>query len=214
MGRQKKQRNKQKRPDRNLASLAEKARKGQPSRTDVHVCKVTSVASSSVTLWTVALQAPLSMGFFREEYWSGFPCHPPGDLPDLGIELVSLKSPALVGRFFYHQCHLESPSRTDTYQQKLLCSNQTPQKALRLHPHQHRSSGEIRLPPSPDCKEASQALLGGGVRERQVGIQDFPSPLGGNKTSPQSLSCWWRDHTGSCNKADLPLSAMEVSVGA
>ena len=43
-----------------------------------------------VTVWTEALHAPLSMGFSRQEYWSGLPCPPPGDLPDLGIELMSL----------------------------------------------------------------------------------------------------------------------------
>ena len=53
-----------------------------------------------VTLWTVALQAPLSMGLFRQEYWSGLPCPPPGDLPIPGIEPKSLKSPALAGGFF------------------------------------------------------------------------------------------------------------------
>ena len=37
-----------------------------------------------VTLWTVALQAPLSMGFSRQKYWSGLPFPPPGDLPDQG----------------------------------------------------------------------------------------------------------------------------------
>ena len=52
------------------------------------------------TLWTIAHQAPLSMGFSRWEYWSGVPCLPPGDLPDPGIEPVCLKSPALAGRFF------------------------------------------------------------------------------------------------------------------
>ena len=51
-------------------------------------------------LWTVARQAPLSMGFSRQEYWSGLPCPPPGDLPDSGIEPASLMSPALAGRFF------------------------------------------------------------------------------------------------------------------
>ena len=50
--------------------------------------------------WTVAHQAPLSMGFSRQEYWSGLPFPPPGDLPDPGIELASLLSPALAGRFF------------------------------------------------------------------------------------------------------------------
>ena len=52
-----------------------------------------------VTLWTAAHQAPLSMGFSRQEYWSGLPCPPPGDLPDPGFEPASL-SPALAGGFF------------------------------------------------------------------------------------------------------------------
>ena len=47
-----------------------------------------------------AHQAPLSLGFSRQEYQSGLPCPPPGDLPNPGIEPVSLMSPALVGRFF------------------------------------------------------------------------------------------------------------------
>ena len=42
-----------------------------------------------VTPWTVAHQAPLSMGFSRQEHWSGLPCPPPGDLPNPGIEPVS-----------------------------------------------------------------------------------------------------------------------------
>ena len=49
------------------------------------------------TLWTVAGQAPLSTGFTRQEYWSGLPYPPPGDLPDPGIEPASH---ALAGRFF------------------------------------------------------------------------------------------------------------------
>ena len=47
-----------------------------------------------LTLWTVASQAPLSTGFSRQEYWSGFPCPPPGHLPNPGIKSISLKSPA------------------------------------------------------------------------------------------------------------------------
>ena len=42
------------------------------------------------------------MGFPRQEYWSGLPFSPPGDLPDPGIELVSPESPTLVGGFLYH----------------------------------------------------------------------------------------------------------------
>lgn len=56
--------------------------------------------ADSVTLWTVACQAPLSMGFSRQEYSSGFPGSPPGDLPNPGIEPESLRSPALAGGFF------------------------------------------------------------------------------------------------------------------
>ena len=46
------------------------------------------------TLWTVAQQAPLYLGFHRQEYWSAFPFPPPGDLPNTGIELMSPVSPA------------------------------------------------------------------------------------------------------------------------
>ena len=49
--------------------------------------------------WTLALQAPLSMGFPRQKYWSGLPCSPPGDLLDPRIK-PSPVSPALAGRFF------------------------------------------------------------------------------------------------------------------
>ena len=52
------------------------------------------------TLWTVAHQAPLSMGFFRQEYWSGLPFPSPGDLLDRVIELASPESPALADKFF------------------------------------------------------------------------------------------------------------------
>ena len=51
------------------------------------------------TPWTVAFQALLSMGFPRQEYWSGLPFPPPGDLPDQGIKLMCPVSPALAGRF-------------------------------------------------------------------------------------------------------------------
>ena len=58
-----------------------------------------------VTSWTIACQAPLPMGFFRQEYWSGLPYPPPGDLPNLGIEPASPASPALAGRFFTLEPH-------------------------------------------------------------------------------------------------------------
>ena len=53
-----------------------------------------------VTPWTVTYQAPRSMGFSRQEHWSGLPFPSPGDLSDPGIDPMSLESPALVGGLF------------------------------------------------------------------------------------------------------------------
>ena len=58
-----------------------------------------------VTPWTVDPQAPLSVGFSRQEYWSGLPCPPTGDLPNPGIKLVS---PALGNGFFTISATLEA----------------------------------------------------------------------------------------------------------
>ena len=55
------------------------------------------MSNSSATPWIIAHQAPLSLGFPRQEYWSGLPFPLPGDLPDTGIESAS---PTLTGRFF------------------------------------------------------------------------------------------------------------------
>ena len=63
-----------------------------------------------MTLWTVARQALLSVGFSRREYWSGLSCSPPEDLPNPGTEPVSLTSSALAGGFFTtYWSHLGSP---------------------------------------------------------------------------------------------------------
>ena len=63
-----------------------------------------------VTPWAVARQALLSMGFSRQEYWSGLPCPPPGHLPDPVIEAASFTSPALSGRFFTTSAPWEAPN--------------------------------------------------------------------------------------------------------
>ena len=65
----------------------------------LRVC-VLSCVRLFVTPWTVARQAPLSMGFSRQGYWSRFPFLPPGDISNPGTETASLVPPALAGRFF------------------------------------------------------------------------------------------------------------------
>ena len=75
-----------------------------------------------VTLWTVACQAPLSMGFSRQEDWSGWPWPSPGDLPDPGFEPTSLMSPALTRGFFTTSATWEALVHTHTiWQNSELC---------------------------------------------------------------------------------------------
>ena len=66
----------------------------------LHVCVLSHFSPTLQFLWTVTHQAPLSMGFSRQKYWSGLPCPLPGDLPDPEIEPTPLTSPALAGRLF------------------------------------------------------------------------------------------------------------------
>ena len=66
----------------------------------MHAKPLQSCLTQYVTLWPIACQAPLSIRFSRQEYQSELPCPPPGDLPDPGIKLGSLMSPALAGEFF------------------------------------------------------------------------------------------------------------------
>ena len=65
-----------------------------------HACQVTSVASDSATLRTIACQAPLSVRVSRQEYWNGLPLASPGDLPNPQIKPVLLISSALASVFF------------------------------------------------------------------------------------------------------------------
>ena len=63
----------------------------------MHACCHVSPVPLFMTLWTVTCQALLSTGFSRQEHWSGLPRLPPGDLPDPGIQSMSLRSPTLAG---------------------------------------------------------------------------------------------------------------------
>ena len=81
----------------------------------VHACVLSRFSHVQLfaTLWTVAHQSPLSTGFFRQEYWSGLPCSPCRDLPDPGIEPMSLMSPVLAGGFFTISTTWEAPSQVE-----------------------------------------------------------------------------------------------------
>ena len=65
------------------------------------------MSDSFATPWITACQAPLSLGFPRQEYWSGLSFPPPGDLPDPGMETVS---PALQVEILYHRATREPPN--------------------------------------------------------------------------------------------------------
>ena len=95
-----------------------------------------SVVSDSVTPWTVARQAPLSMGFSRQEYWSGLPCPPPGNLPNPGIESASPGLPAdslLLS-------HEGSPMKTYLATGHLILKNTSPYK--------RKAAVQSQLPPT------------------------------------------------------------------
>ena len=79
----------------------------------LHMCVLScfSCVQLLATLWTIACQAPLSMGLSRQEYWSGLPCPPPGALPHPGMEPTSLMSPALTDEFFITGTTWEAPCR-------------------------------------------------------------------------------------------------------
>ena len=75
----------------------------------MHACVLShfSCVQLFVTIWTVVHQPPLFIWFHKQEYWSGLPCPPPGDLPHPGIKTRSLMSPALAGGFFTTRANWE-----------------------------------------------------------------------------------------------------------
>ena len=93
--------------------------------------KVLQLCLALATPWTVAYQAPLSMEFPRQEYWSGLPCPPVGDLPRSGIEPKSLVSPALASEFF-----------TTSITQEALCTYNTVLYLYNIH-NTYLMRGEI-----------------------------------------------------------------------
>ena len=101
--------------DHNMVSLGTPAPPPHPAPESaghtLHVCLLSCFICVCLfeTLWTVACQAPLTMGFSRQEYWGGLPHPPPGDLPEPGIEFVPFTSPASADRFFTASTTWEVP---------------------------------------------------------------------------------------------------------
>ena len=110
------------------------------------------------TPWTVAQQAPLSVGFSQLEYWSGLPCPPPGDPPDAEIELMSPASPA-----FQADPSLRREAQEVSLEHFILDSTDTPCHQL------HRvEGGELKQPILPPLQPSNQ-----GVWERSPPFSSF-----------------------------------------
>ena len=123
-----------------------------------------------LTLWTVDHQAPLSMEFSRQEYWSGLPFHTPGYLTDPGIELASLVSPALADGFFTTSPNSVSVqfscSVIPTLCEPMDCS--TP--GLPVH-HQLPEFTQIQCPSSQWCHQT----ISSSVIPFSYHLQSFPA---------------------------------------
>ena len=82
-----------------------KSLQAEATRDQFHSAKLVCMLAKSfsplwlfATRWTIARQAPLSLGFSRQKYWSGLPCPPPGDLPNSGIKPTSFMLPIMADR--------------------------------------------------------------------------------------------------------------------
>ena len=98
----------------------------------VVVVKSLKSCPALATMWTVACQAPLCMGFPSQEYWNGLPFPSPVNLPDPGIKLTSLMSPALAGEIFSTSATLKALrsawlASVQPFSCISLCSTQTEQ---------------------------------------------------------------------------------------
>ena len=102
--------------------------------------------SDSVTPWTVARQAPLSMEFSRQEYWTGLPCPPPGDLPNPGMESKSLISPSSADRFFTTSATWEARRTVQSFLKKLKLPYDAAIPPLGIHPEKTTIQKDICTP--------------------------------------------------------------------
>ena len=132
------------------------------------------------TQWTVACQAPLSIGFSRQEYWNGLPCPPPEDLPDPGIKPSSLMSPALEVRFFTNNATWGSVVKN-------LPANVGDTGSIRKIPWRRKSQPTLVLLPG---KSHGQSCL--------VGYSPWDHRVGHNWAHIHIHTIMWISH-GLCN---------------
>ena len=119
---------------------------------------------------TVALRAPLSMGFSRQEYWSGLPGPPPGDLPNPGVKPASLTSPALAAGFFttHATCPFRVPPFTGKdWMETSYCNNTVTKEPILK---QVEDATGTKRKEARSLKGEQRAFSGGGERESQAGL--------------------------------------------
>ena len=129
--------------------------------------------------WTVACQAPLSMGFSRQEYWRGLPGPSAGDLPHLGL------NPGLLHcrQILYHLSHQGSPKQ---YIRSDQISRSVVSDSLQPHESQH-----ARPPcPSPTPGVHSDSCPSSQWWHPAISSSVVPSPLAPNPSQHQSLFQW------------------------
>jgi len=156
-------------------------------RPHLYVCMLScfSRVQLSETPRTVAHQAPLSMGFSRQGYWSGLPCLSPGDLPNLGIEPVSPTASALQA----HSFAAEPPG--EALRQHCFISNQVSHQEKTSHFCQDGANSSLGMYTQDDCKDVlfscSEHLVTIRVdRKGRIKAQD--DPLQPSKAMPGRLA--------------------------
>ena len=125
-----------------------------------------------MTLWTVASQAPLSREFFRQEYQSGLPFHPLGNLPDPRIEPKSPASPALAGRFFT----TEPPAGCKHFKPADLLEWRSPSLSGR-QAHLHSQHLQIQIIPVTRWKSLRSTRFREGLYKQPSGFESQLSHL-------------------------------------
>ena len=135
--------------------------------------------------WTVARQAPLSMGFSRQEYWSGLPCLPPGDLPDPGIEPTSARVFSNSGGFFTPRTTWGTPNTGSVQFSRSVMSN-----SLRGLPHARPLCPSL----SPGvCSNSIESVMPSNhlILCRPLLLQTSVFPSDGGFSNESALRIWW-----------------------